>query len=98
MANIISNVHERFKTSTNVMALVAFKLFSGSMLGLTMALIGQEIIQYGVLSFLLVAVVVAACLMKVAKAWSWTHILIFDLICVLIGLLLHMYILIAPSV
>jgi len=97
MANIISNVQERFKTTTNAMCLLAFKALSGAVLGLTLALIFEEIIQYGVLSFVLVTVVVTACTLKIAKSWSWTHILIFDLICVLIGLLLRMYILIAPG-
>ncbi|MGZ3722075.1 MAG: hypothetical protein ACXVA9_04035 [Bdellovibrionales bacterium] len=97
MANIISNVQERFKTSTNVLSLFAFKALSGVILGLTLALIGEEIIQYGVFSFVLVTMVVTGSLLKIGKSWTWTHILIFDLICVLIGLLLRMYILIAPG-
>ena len=97
MANLISNVQERFKTSTNAISLLVFKAVSGAVLGLTLALIGEEIIQYGVISFVLVTIVSTACILRISKAWSWTHILIFDLICVLIGLLLRMYILIAPG-
>ena len=94
---LISNVQERFKTSTNALSLVAVKALSGVILGLTLALIGEEIIQYGVFSFVLVTVVTTACILRISKTWSWTQILIFDLICVLIGLLLRMYILIAPG-
>lgn len=97
MANIISNVQERFKTSTNALGLLTFKATSGVFLGLTLALIAQEIIQYGPLSLVLVMVVVAASVMRIAKDWSWTHVFIFNLIVVLIGLLLRMYILIAPG-
>jgi hypothetical protein len=97
MANIIANVHERFRASSSAMGLMVFKALSGTVLGVTLALIFEEIIQYGVLSFVLVTVVVSASVLKISKAWSWTHILIFDLICVLIGLLLRMYILIAPG-
>lgn len=97
MGNLISNVQDRFRVTSSMVALFSFKLFSGLILGLTLALIAQEIIQYGIFSFLLVIVVSTACLLKVSKTWTWTHILIFDLICVLIGLLLRMYILIAPG-
>lgn len=97
MANLISNVHDRFKITTSMVALFTFKFLSGLMIGLTLALIFQEIIQFGTISFVLVTVVVTACILKISKSWSWTHILIFDLICVLIGLLLRMYILIAPG-
>lgn len=74
-----------------------FKLFSGILIGLTLALIGVEILQYGVFSFVLIVVVVTASLLRIAKSWSWTHVFIFNLICVLLGLLLRMYILIAPN-
>ena len=97
MANLISNVQDRFKTSTSAISLLVFKAISGAILGLTLALIGEEIIQYGVFSFVLVTVVITASLLRIGKAWTWTHILIFDLICVLIGLLLRMYILVAPG-
>ena len=97
MSNLISNVQERFKVTTSSVLLFAFKLFSGLVLGLTLALITQEIIQFALFSFVLIVVVVTACMLRIAKSWTWTHILIFDLICVLIGLLLRMYILIAPG-
>src|SRR5665213_1375972 len=97
MANLIANVQERFKTSTSALSLLVFKSLSGAILGLTLALVGEEIIQYGVFSFVLLTVVTTACILRITKAWTWTHILIFELICVLIGLLLRMYILIAPG-
>lgn len=97
MANIIANVQDRFRTSTNAVAILGFKVFSGFLVGLTLALIGQEVIRYGVISFVLVVLVVTASILRVAKAWSWAHVFIFDLICVLLGLLLRMYILIAPG-
>lgn len=97
MANIISHAQERFKTSTNALALLAFKSLSGLFIGLTLALIGQEIIQYGIISLVFTVVVVTTCILKIAKSWTWSHVFIFDLICVLIGLLLRMYILIAPG-
>lgn len=97
MGNLISNVQDKFKTSSSALALIGMRLLTGLFLGLTLALIGQEIVQYEVFSFVLVTVVVVATLMRITRAWSWTHLFIFNLICVLIGLLLRMYILIAPG-
>jgi hypothetical protein len=97
MANLISNAQERFKTSSNALALVSFKALTGLFLGLTLALIGDQIIDYGWISFMLVLIVSTGTLMKITKSWTWMHMLIFNLICVLIGLLLRMYILIAPG-
>jgi len=97
MSSLIDNVQDRFKSTSHAVALLALKALSGAVLGLTLALIFQEIIQYGVLSFILVTVVVTGSILRISKTWSWTHILIFDLICVLIALLLRMYILIAPG-
>lgn len=91
------NLQDRVKTGSNALSLMVFKALVGVILGLTFALIGDEILGYGNLSFLLIVLVTTGSLMKITKAWTWTNMLIFSLICVLIGLLLRMYILIAPG-
>lgn len=97
MGNLIGNVQDRFKSTSNALGLLAFKILTGLFLGLTLALIGQQIIGYGWFSFTFVIVVVAGSLLRITRAWPWMHMFIFNLICVLIGLLLRMYILIAPG-
>jgi cell shape-determining protein MreD len=97
MTSLINNVQDRFKTSSNALALLAFRLLSGVVLGLTLSLIGQEIIGYEMISFTLITLIVVTMFVRITKSWTWTHIFIFDLICILIGLLLRMYILIAPG-
>jgi hypothetical protein len=97
MANMISNFQDRVKTSSNALALLALKALTGAYIGLTLALVGDEIIQYGWFSFTLVIIATMATLLKVTKSWTWVNLLIFNLFCVLVGLLLRMYILIAPG-
>ncbi|MBX3020540.1 MAG: hypothetical protein KF799_02585 [Bdellovibrionales bacterium] len=97
MAGIISNFQDRVKTSSNAISLLLFKVLTGLFLGLTLALIGDAIIDYGWFSFVLVIVVTVGACLKVMRSWTWLHVFIFNLICVLIGLLLRMYILIAPG-
>lgn len=97
MGNLISNVQDRIKGTSHAFALLTFKAVTGLFLGLTLALIGDQIIDYGWFSFVLVVVVVTGTLLKLTRSWTWTHMLIFNLFCVLIGLCLRMYILIAPG-
>lgn len=79
------------------MAMLTIRALSGMFVGLTLALIGQEIIGYGWISFTLVICVVTACILRVSRSWSWMNLFIFNLICLLIGILLRMYILLAPG-
>jgi hypothetical protein len=97
MGNLIGNAQERLKTSTNALLLLSFRMATGLFLGLTFALIGSQIIDYGWFSFVLVIVVTTGVILRVTRGWAWIHILIFNLICVLTGLVLRMYILIAPG-
>lgn len=80
-----------------MLSLLAFKLFSGFMVGLTLALIGDQIIDYGWFCFMLIVFTAMGLLFKIMRPWSFMNTVIFDLICVLIGLVLRMYILIAPG-
>jgi hypothetical protein len=88
------------KTSGDVF-LFSVKLISGSILGLTLALIMQEIMgkadNENLFAFFFVIVVTVAAFMRLAKAWSLTAVAIFDLICVLLGICLRLYILVAPG-
>jgi hypothetical protein len=83
------------KTSTSMFTL-ALKLFSVAFLGLTFALIGQELSSYGTLMFIFVGIAVGTMFFKIIQSLSLSQVLIFDLFCILVGLILRMYILIAP--
>jgi hypothetical protein len=96
-ARFISNVNDKIKTTSSTAALFALRTLSGLFVGLTLALIGEEAIGYGVFSFVLVILTMTAAILRISKKWSWMHLLIFNLICVLLGLCLRMYILIAPG-
>jgi NhaP-type Na+/H+ and K+/H+ antiporter len=88
------------KTSTDV-TLLLLKAASGSVLGLTFGLIVQEVLgrpgDQGGLAFFLVIGVTLAVFLRTAKAWGFTSVFIFDLICVLLGMVLKLYILVAPG-
>jgi hypothetical protein len=72
-------------------------LFSGLFLGTTLTLIGQQVFEYGQLLFWFVIVLTTAVFLRVTKGWRWVGVVVLDFTLILIGLLLKMYILIAPG-
>jgi uncharacterized membrane protein YccC len=97
MGQFIEDLQYKLKTSSSSIALLAFKLIVGLVLGLVLALVGQQMVNYGDLSFLLVVIVALSAFFRIAKAWRWAGVSVFALLCVLLALLLNMYIMVAPG-
>lgn len=83
--------------SSSRLGLYSLRLFSAIILGLTVALATDEILDFGTFSFVFVLIVTALLVMAISKKWRLGAILIFDLILVLIGLILRMYLVVAPN-
>lgn len=90
------DVQDGVKTSSISIASLTLRVLTGFMLGLTLALIGQELVGYGTLALTFMTVVVLGLVVKTTSGWGFGKILIFDLILVLVAMLLRMYILVAP--
>lgn len=91
------HLNEGIKSSTRQGFLWFLKCVSGALIGLTLALVGQELLSYGTFSLVFVMVTVAGVFCKVAAKWRLASLLIVDLVMVLLALSLRMYILIAPG-
>jgi hypothetical protein len=96
MTGLANDVKDGVKSTTFRTLHMLLRLLSGFFLGLTLSLIGQELIGYGTFALIFSTVVVLAIVMKLMSQWSFAQIFIFDLICVLVAMLLRMYILVAP--
>jgi hypothetical protein len=96
MRGFANNVQEGVKSSTLSAFHFGLRFITGFLVGLTLALIGQELMGYGTFALIFSMIVVLAVIMKILSQWSIAQILVFDLIVVLVGLLLRMYILVAP--
>ncbi|MFZ4405418.1 MAG: hypothetical protein ACOYOK_15075 [Pseudobdellovibrionaceae bacterium] len=94
--SIVNKVQDGLKSSSMAILNVFLRLITGFFLGFVLALIGQEIMGYGTWSLLFLTLIVMSIVVKGMAQWGIAKILIFDLICVLVGKLLSMYILIAP--
>lgn len=84
------------KTSSTSFLNFFLKIITGFTVGLTFALVGQEMMSYGNFSFILMLAVTMGAIFKLLAKWSIGAVVLFDLFCVLVALLLRMYILLAP--
>lgn len=85
-----------FKSTSLFIVTLLFKVLTGFFLGLALSLIGQEIVGYGSFGLIVMLLVTLVGFLKISASWSIAQVLIFDLICVLVGQILKMYILLAP--
>ncbi len=101
MSEFVGKMQSGFKNTSSQVGLFTLKLVSGAILGLTFALIMQEVMgkaeNENLIAFFFVVIVTAGAFLRIAKSWGLTAILIFDLICVLLGMVLRMYIMVAPN-
>jgi hypothetical protein len=96
MSQLAGNVQQGVKSSSMSLLAITVKLMTCFFFALTVALIGQEMMNYGTFMFMFMLLVVGGLLFKLLSPWGLGSVLIFDLICILVALLLRMYILVAP--
>ena len=101
MGEMIGRVQDGLQRSSGDLALFVLRLVSGLILGLTFALIMQEVLgraeTENLISFLLVIITTSALFLRISKSWGLTGVLVFDLVAVLIGMILRLYIMVAPG-
>ena len=75
---------------------ILLRLFTGLILGYVLALIAQEIMEFGNLAVLFFVIVFTSVFYRIAATWSVFKIIMFDIFCALVLQILKMYILLAP--
>lgn len=96
VSQIAGQMQDGVKNTSVSLFSLALKIITGVMIGLTLGLIGQEIMRYGNLSLTFVMVVTTGAIYRLISKWSVGAVLLFDLFCVLVALLLKLYIQVAP--
>ena len=100
MGEFAGKMQMQFKKSSSDLLTWAVKFISGAFLSLTLSLIIQEIMGKSEgeapVSFIFTFVAFTAIFLRIAKKWSLVAVLIFDLVCILIGMVLCLYIMRAP--
>lgn len=96
VSQLAGSVQDGVKNTSMSLFSAVLKIVTGMMIGLTLGLIGQEIMRYGSFSLMFVIVVVTGAIFKLISKWTVGAVLLFDLFCVLVALLLKLYIQVAP--
>ncbi len=101
MSEFVNRVQGGIKKSTEELVTFAVKLTSGVIMALAVSLVVQELLGKPSnemnLSFLFVIFLVLFSFLRIAKKWTITSVLIFDLVFVLVGMILRLYIMTAPG-
>ena len=97
MSSLLNNVQYKLKSSSTGLLVFTFRAATALILGLTFALIFQVMIGYQMLGFTFVITAISITFLRISRGWNGVTLLVFNLICVLVGLLLRMYILVAPG-
>lgn len=97
MGQFLENVQIRIRSSSSSFLVTIYRFLVGGFLGLTLALVFDQMLSFGDFAFTLVIVSTSLIFLKISAAWSGGTVLVFSLFCVLIGLLLRMYIMVAPG-
>lgn len=97
MAISLDGVQVRFKKTGSSLSLLLLRLVSGMIFGLTLTLIFEEIFAYGNFAFWFVLVAHTGVFLRITRDWNFVGVLVLNLFLVLLGMMLRMYILIAPG-
>ncbi len=101
MSEMVGKMQARLKQSSGDIFTFLLKAVSGLVLALTFALIIHEVLGKrdgeGLMSFVFLIVVFTSVFLRLAKKWSLITVLVFDLVCILVGIILRLYIMVAPG-
>lgn len=100
MPEFVGRMQQGLKQTSTDFALLALKLASGGVVGFTLALVVQEIFGQSnevTLAFVFTMSITLGVFWRLTRSWGVSAVLVFDLIAVLTGLLLRMYVMIAPN-
>lgn len=97
MSELLQNMQMKFKTGSRSLATVIVRLLTGLFLGMALAIVFQELFGFGLLLFWFVILLTTVVFLKISKSWTLVVLFVFNLICILLGLLVRMYIVIAPG-
>lgn len=96
MAKVTQQMQDGVRVTVTGLIGWVLKICSALALGFTISIIAQEVLKFGMLAFLFVMIVITGTVTRLIQKWSILNVLAFDLVCVLVGLGLKMYILLAP--
>jgi hypothetical protein len=96
MSEFANKMQMQFKKTSLQMTVLLVRIMTGFVLGLVLAIAGQTLMEYKTIMFTFVILAVMALTVRLTREWTLVKVLILDLILVLVGLVLKLYIHMAP--
>ena len=81
----------------NKITLLVFKIFSAFCVAYVLSLIGQELLSYGLFSFIFLLFSIGWAFFLLIKPYNFLGVFIVDMVLVFIALLLRFYVIVAYS-
>lgn len=97
MADMINKMQFHVKKSSNDLGTYFLRVMTGGWIGMIFAHFFQMIFEFENFLFFFVIVLMTGAIVRVTKGWGFFSVVILNLFCILIGILLQMYVTIAPG-
>lgn len=97
VGQLINKMHFQVKRTSNHFGTYIFRVITGGWIGAVFAHLFQIILGFENFLFFFVIVMTTGAVVRVTRDWGFFSITILNLFCILIGILLQMYIKIAPG-
>ena len=94
---VTSKIEQEINSGASRILLFCARLITGSFVSLTLGLIFQKIMGFEQIGLTFFCIVGILLFLKTTSSWTFLKIAVFNLIFILIGLVLRMYILVAPG-
>ena len=94
---MLKKMQGRLKESSRSIGLITVKLFTGFMVGLTLALVFKQLMGLETFMFTFVIVCCIGIFVRLSAKWKFSGVILFNLFCVMTAMLVRMYIMIAPG-
>ena len=97
MAELINKMQFQVKKSSSDFGTYLFRVLTGGWVGMVMAHIFQMFFGFGNYLFFFIIVLMTGAVLKITKGWGFVSVIVFNLFCILLGVLFRMYIMVAPG-
>lgn len=97
MGEMINKIQFQAKKSSGDLGTYFFRVLTGGWIGMVFAHFFQMIFEFENFLFLFVIILMTGVIVRITKGWGFFAVVILNLFCVLIGILLQMYVTIAPG-
>lgn len=98
MNKYVMVLQSNLRNSSSTFLLFFLRLVAGIVVGLTLALMGEEVFGIGRLAFFFIIVTTTSVFLSITKKWGALGVGLFLMFFFMLGLLLRMYALKAPTV